>query len=320
MVARAGYRRALIWALWIGSLLSIAQAVLPPLPIMLALRGVEGASHLAIVVAAPTLIAQLSAPHHRGFTLTLWSTFFGVAYTLLVWLGLPLVAAYGIPALFLAHALWMAVLALLLSGALRALPQGEAPGPLTLNGMLRAHVTIYRSPFISAPAVGWLFYTFCFLALLTLIPPYLPEAQRGAILGAMPLVSILVSMTCGVWMLRVFAAITVVIAGFVLTVICLVWLLAVPGGAVAALALAAALGLVQGASFAAVPQLNESAAHQAQANGAMAQMGNIGNTLGTPVLAAVLLGFGYGGMITTAIIVFIFGGAMHLWLAQRRRS
>lgn len=87
LVARIRYRRALIWALWLGAAVSAVQALLPPLPVMLLTRVVEGLSHLAIVVAAPTLIAQLSAPRHRGFTLTLWGTFFGVAFALLAFAG-----------------------------------------------------------------------------------------------------------------------------------------------------------------------------------------------------------------------------------------
>ena len=320
LVARLGYRRALIGALWGGAALSLLQALLPPLPAMLALRALEGASHLAIVVAAPTLIAQLSAPRHSGLSLTLWSTFFGVSYTALVWAGLPLVDSYGVAALFLAHASWMAALALLLGRNLRALSVQRPKGAMTFASVLRDHVTIYRSPFVSAPAIGWLFYTFCFLALLTLIPPYLPDDMRAPVLGAMPLVSIAVSMTLGVALLRFVPGMSVVLLGFGLTVLCLIWLLLSPGLPMACLALAAALGLVQGASFAVVPQLNGTAATQAQANGAMAQMGNVGNTLGTPALAGVLSVAGYHGMIGLAAIVFAVGGAVHIWLAIRRRS
>ena len=114
-VARIRYRRALLWAMWAGAVFSALQALMPPLPVLLALRAGEGLSHLIMVVAAPTLIAQLSADRHRGLTLTLWSTFFSVAFSLLVALGLPLVDAYGIPALFAAHAVWLAVFAVVLT-------------------------------------------------------------------------------------------------------------------------------------------------------------------------------------------------------------
>lgn len=318
LVSRVGYKRALIWALWGGAGVSALEALLPALPLMLGLRMLEGVSHLVIVVAAPTLIAQYSAAPHRGFTLTLWSTFFGVSFTVLVWAGLPMVDALGLESLFLAHAVWMAGCAVVLGALLPALPR--MPGaPLSLLGVLRDHVVIYRSPVLSAPGVGWFFYTFCFLALLTLLPPFLDPGLRVFVLGAMPLVSIAVSMTAGVVLLRLLSAVQVVVAGFSALLLCLIWLWWIPGDAVACFAVAAALGLVQGASFAAVPQLNESAVDQARANGAMAQMGNIGNTLGTPALAGIVFVAGYNGLMISILGMTGAGLAAHVYLAWQRR-
>ncbi len=317
VVARIRYRRAMLWALWAGAGVSLFQALLPALPLMLTSRVIEGMSHLAIVVAAPTLISQLSATRHRGFTLTLWSTFFGVAFTVLVALGLPLVEARGLPALFIAHGVWMAVFAVVLTLFLRPL-ELPAEGRLTLRGLLHDHITIYRSPRIAAPAAGWLFYTFCFLAILTVLPPHITPDWRAWVLGAMPLVSIAVSMTLGVAALRVISAVQLAQIGFALCVAALFWLLAVPGLPAACLALAGALGLVQGATFAAIPQLNETAATQSQAYGALAQTGNLGNTIGTPALLAVLGMAGYPGLIWTAILVLAGGFGAHAWMGARR--
>lgn len=319
VVARIRYRRAMLWALWAGALLSLFQSTLPSLPWMLLSRGIEGLSHLAMVVAAPTLIAQLSAERHRGLTLTLWSTFFSVAFTLLVALGLPLVDAYGLPALFIAHAIWLAVFAVILTVFLRPL-EVPAEGRLSLSGILHDHVAIYRSPRIAAPGAGWLFYTFCFLAILTVLPPYIAPEWRTWVMGAMPLTSIAVSMTLGVVALRVISAVQLVQAGFLLCIASLLWLWVAPGLPLACLALAGALGLVQGASFAAVPQLNDSAAHQAQAYGGIAQTGNLGNTLGTPVLLAILGVAGFPGLVWTCIAVFAAGFGIHAWMSIRRAN
>lgn len=317
VVARIRYRRAMLWALWVGAGVSLFQALLPALPLMLVSRVIEGMSHLAIVVAAPTLIAQLSAERHRGFTLTLWSTFFGVAFTLLVVLGLPLVDGYGLRALFVAHGVWMAMFAVILMLFLRPL-ELRPEGALSLRGILADHMTIYRSPRIAAPGAGWLFYTFCFLAILTVLPPYIAPDWRAWVMGAMPLVSIAVSMTLGVAALRIMSAVHLTQVGFALSVASLAWLLVAPGLPVACLALASALGLVQGASFAAIPQLNTTAATQAQAYGAMAQTGNLGNTVGTPALLAIMAVTGYAGLIWTSIIVLSGGFLVHAWMAVRR--
>lgn len=317
IVARIRYRRALLWALWVGAGMSLIQAFLPPLFWMLLTRLIEGLSHLAIVVAAPTLIAQLSAERHRGLTLTLWSTFFGVAFALLVAFGLPLVEARGISALFLAHGIWMALFATILGVTLH--PQ-HAPveTELSLHALWWDHIAIYRSPDTAAPGVGWLFYTLCFLGILTVLPPYIPVDWRVWVLGAMPLMSIFVSMTFGVVALRYISAVKLIQSGFLASIGAMVWLLVVPGGPFACLALAATLGLVQGATFAAVPQLNHGAAKQAQAYGAMAQTGNLGNTLGTPILLAVLGMAGYAGLVWTVMALLLMGWAVHTVMHARR--
>lgn len=318
VVARIRYRRALLAALWVGAAMSVVQAILPPLPLMLLSRVIEGSSHLAIVVAAPTLIAQISAAKDRGLTLTLWGTFFGVAFAVLAFAGRPLALTFGLPALFIAHGIYMAVFALVLSARLRALPEEDEQPAFSVTQVLRDHVTIYRSAFISAPAAGWLFYTFSFVSILTVLPPYVDPAHRAAIMTAMPLMSIAVSMTLGVALLRITSAVWVVQLGFAASALCMAWLWASPGLPIACLALAGAMGLIQGASFAAVPQLNDRPAAQAQANGAMAQMGNIGNTLGTPVMAAALLATGYSALPLLAGAAFASGLAVHLYLARRR--
>lgn len=318
LVARIRYRRALLWGLWIGAGASAVQAFVPPLSWMLLARVVEGASHLAIVVATPTLIAQLSSPKDRGFTLTLWGTFFGVAFAVLAWGGRPLALTAGLPALFAAHALYMASFALFLAARLRALPEEEDVPLFSVRQMMRDHGTIYRSAHIAAPAGGWLFYTFSFVSVLTVMPPFIDAAWRGWVMGAMPLMSIVSSMTLGVILLRRFTAVQVVELGFALSVLCALWLWVMPGDPLACLALAGAMGLIQGASFAAVPQLNDQPSTQAQGNGAMAQMGNIGNTIGTPIMAAALAGMGYAALPLLAGTAFVLGLALHLWLGHLR--
>ncbi|MFG6528961.1 MULTISPECIES: MFS transporter [unclassified Sulfitobacter] len=319
VVARVRYRRALLFALWLGAAVSAFQMFLPGVGWMLASRVVEGLSHLAIVVAAPTLIAQLSTVKDRGFTLTLWGTFFGVAFAVLTLFGRPLALNWGVPALFAVHAVYMAGCALVLSTSLRSLPEEGAQPPFSLPQILRDHLAIYRSPFLSAPAAGWLFYTFSFVSILTVLPPYLPEAWRAVTMAAMPLTSIAVSMTIGVALLRRLPAVYVVQTGFGLSALSMVWLWLAPGTPLACLALAGAMGLIQGASFTAVAQLNTGPAAQAQANGAVAQMGNLGNSLGTPVMAFGLASFGAAALPLLAGGAFVMGLVAHLLLGAARR-
>jgi predicted MFS family arabinose efflux permease len=80
------------------------------------------------------------------------------------------------------------------------------------------------------------------------------------------------------------------------------------------------MGLIQGASFASVPQLNASPLSQSQANGAMAQMGNLGNTLGLPVMTLALGGWGYISLPILGGAAFALGLGAHLFLARQRRK
>ena len=320
VVARVRYRRAVLWALWAGAALSAVQATLPSLPLFLASRVLEGMSHLALVVAIPTLIAQLSAPRDRPFTLTLWGTFFGVAFTVLVWGGIPFADRAGLSGLFLAHAGWMAAFAAILTVVLPRV-QAELPeGDLSLAGILRRHGTIYRSPRLSAPAVAWLSYTFTYVSLLTLLPPYITPEWRALIVGGMPLVSIASSLTLGVWLLRRMPAVAVIMIGFAGASAAALALAALPGDPLLCLALAASLGLVQGAGFAAVPELNAAVPDRAQANGALAQTGNIGNTLGPPVLLAVIGMGGHTAMMLVSAVVLAAGIFAQQALARRRAA
>ena len=322
-VARFGARRLLLGALALGAALSFVQAAMLPLPVMLASRVLEGLSHLVIVVAAPTLIARLAAPADRGLAMSLWSTFFGVTFALTAGLGPPLVARAGLGALVLVHALWMTGVLLALWRALPADPTVRGPtqpAPLDAAGMLARHVEIYASPRMAAPALGWLFYTLTWVSVLTVVPTALEPAARMQAATLMPLAGIAVSMTIGVWLLRRVAPVELVIAGFALAATMALALAVWPASPLVPVAMIAALGLVQGASFAAVPALNADPADQAAANGAMAQMGNLGNTLGTPVLLVLTGAFDRAGLIGFLLICYGAAIALHLWLASRRRD
>ena len=100
LVARIGPRRAIVAALAAGAAMSALQSLLPAYPLMLTSRIIEGASHLAIVVVGPTMIAALAPEARRPLAMTLWSSFFGVTYTILALIG-PHVGPTG---LFLGHA------------------------------------------------------------------------------------------------------------------------------------------------------------------------------------------------------------------------
>jgi hypothetical protein len=251
--------------------------------------------------------------------MTLWSSFFGVAFAVLA-LGAPwMVARFGPGSVYLAHAAWMLVVAVLLWVLM---PRDPAARVVRTQGLMAQHRRIYASPWISAPAMGFFCYTFLYVALLTLLPPAVSLDLRGLAAAGMPLMSIAVSMTFGVWLLGRLSAVRVVQMGYLAAVPGFVGLALVWGQGLemvlAGLWLAAALGVVQGASFAAIPELNPDPEARAQSAGAIAQLGNLGTTTGTPVLVAVLAGAGPWGMAVVACAACAIGIGLHLMQARRR--
>ncbi|QYZ71392.1 MFS transporter [Neotabrizicola shimadae] len=319
LVTRIGPRRAMLAALVLGAAVSVVQSWFPPFGVMMASRVLEGVSHLAIVVVGPTAIAAVAPPARQGLALSLWSTFFGLTYAVLFAVAPPLVGAAGPSALFLAHAGWMLAMAVILAVLM---PRDPAKAPPVPGGWLRRHMEIYASPRIAAPATGFVCYTVTYVALLTLLPGAVSEGWGQAVGVAMPLVSIAVSLSLGVWLLGRMSAVRVVQTGFAAALVG--GLALVLGWGVGwaeltgALMLAGALGLVQGASFAAIAQLNTSDADRAGASGAIAQLGNLGTTTGTPLLAFLLVKAGLTGLGLFILGFSALGIAIHAVQARRR--
>lgn len=320
LIASYGFRTLLLPALILGAALSFVQALLPDFGLMLATRGVEGLSHLIIVVAAPTLMAQISPAKWRPLVMSVWSTFFGVAFAVTALVGVPLVETNGIPALFLAHGfvLMASAASLWLMLPMRLIARDETAPKISVSWLWREHIAAYSSPAIAAPAFGWLLYTLTYVAVLTVLPDWLDEETRSWAIAAMPIAGLVSALLTGIVILPHLSAVNTVILGFGLSAVAAVTFPFVEARATLGVILFACLGLVQAASFAAVPELLDSAEDQARANGAMAQMGNLGNSIGTPLLLLAMLSLGLRGFALFAVVAYTIGIALHLWCANRR--
>ena len=76
------------------------------------------------------------------------------------------------------------------------------------------------------------------------------------------------------------------------------------------------LGLVPGASFAAIPFFNAELADRTRSTGAIAQLGNLGTVSGTPIFAGLLASFGLPGILL-GLAGFCLAGAGVLLLIGR---
>lgn len=324
VVTRVGFRRTLIGGLVMGALLSGLQALMPPLPVMLGLRAIEGLAHLAIVVAAPTLLAEITDDRSRPLAMTLWGTYFGVAFAFYAAIGPWVIGAGGVPLVLGSHAGFLLVMAALLLVLLpddRKLSAGAVarPGaPLTLPEIARRHRAAYASPWIAAPGVGWLFYAINFVALMTVLPSFLPEATREMQMTLLPLVGIVSALTLGSLALKLYPAVPVAVLGFVMAALSVVLLVALPGTVWVPALLFIAMGFMQSGSFAAVPQINLDPADRALSNGVLAQMGNLGNLTGTPILLAMTGAMDFAGLVLFSVTLYGLGAIVHLVAARMR--
>lgn len=289
ITASVGPRRAILWALAASALVGAAESFLPPFQMFMAFRVVEGAGHLVLVVAVPTLMARLAAPKDRAIVMGLWATFFGVGFALAALLmGDNLHAAYG------GHAAFAAVM---LGVLWVMLPRGVVVARRPLP-RLSDHLMIYSTPRLFAPGLGHGIYAMLFLALITFLPVALDALWLAPVL---PLAGIVGSFLAGI-LARWIAPGTLVWMTFcAMAALFSLTMVAGPAAPYVLIVTMGLSGIVAGAGFAAVPWLNEADDDRALSNGALAQLGNIGTFTGTPVLAAL----GAGAYFPTAIIVCI---------------
>ena len=299
-VTRLGARRVILWALIGGGALSLFQAIGLGFTTMMALRIFEGISHLALVVAAPTLMVRVSAPQDHSVVMGLWATFFGVSFAISAVVLPALVALGGLKLVWAVHG----VLMLVIAGCLAPfLPKGTRSA--VQIQWVAEHRLIYSSPRLVAPALGFFWHTLMFVALLTFLPAQVPVWV--AVL--LPLLSLVGTFGAG-FLARWIAPDRIAVAGFLATAaLALIGF----GASVPTLLLFVFIGLVPGASFAAIPHFNTAPEDVARAQGAVAQLGNIGTASGTPLYAMALGGVGLGPL-TIALCVF---GVISLLLIRR---
>lgn len=296
VVAHFGVRRSVLWACALSAGLSVLQAVPMPFAVFMALRIAEGVGHLLFVVALPTMMAALARPHDKSVVMGLWGTFFGVGYAVLAVIVPPVLAWGGVAAVYAGHGLLLATVFPVLWAALPRVmaARSDIPDPVAI------HRAIYANPRLAAAGVGHGIYTSLFIALVAFLPAALGAAWLTLLL---PVANLVGTFAAG-FLARRLAAPRLVVAGFALSGVLFV-AVAVTGLASIALLAFFATGVTAGGNFAAVPALNAAPKDQALANGAMAQLGNIGTFIGTPLFA--LVAGSLWGITGLSVAICVFG-------------
>lgn len=322
MAGKLGYRKVLIGALLLGAALSFIQSTLPSFEIIMATRVLEGFSQLGVVVAAPTMIARLSAPQHRSITMGIWGTFFGVAFALTGLFGKPLIAAFELNGLYFAHGLFISAmviaLLLLLEKDDSRFKNNVVPSQ---DGYFQKLAKIYRTPQTVLPGLIFVFYTSTLVSLLTYIPNFIESDRlRTTMQVVLPLLSTagtFIAGTLSQYVMRPQKVAQLAYVGLALGALALAQdidsqvLFSVIVGEMVLCA-----GLIPGASLAMVPRLARNSAEQANGYGLIAQMGNLGATIGPPSYAAMITAFGLYGLVGQVLFICLMGGLFALLAAH----
>jgi DHA1 family inner membrane transport protein len=166
---RAGMRRLAVGGLLLQALGSAIGGGAGGAPLLLASRAVEGLGFLAVIVAAPALLAAITPAPRAGRVFALWSTFMPVGMTIIL-VAAPLLPVLGWRGLWLANAALLAGYALVVALRTKGL---SLPPPAEHIGEDARDTLSRRGPWLLAG----LFTVFCtaFFAAFGFLPTILGE-------------------------------------------------------------------------------------------------------------------------------------------------
>ncbi len=315
-----GLRRTLVWGLAVG----VAGAALPLLAshyaMLLMARVVESVAHMAIVVAVPTLILSVCADKDRPKVMVVWSCYFTVTFILAA-LTLPHVLdATGWRGIALLHAGLMLVVGVLCFGVPRAVVQHSSVD-VSGTSLLHAQWRLLRHGKLLAVPATFFGYTLLFVALVSVLPKLMGQSPQAvaALAMALPVASLVGTLLAlgalgqgitGHRLVRLSAA-ALVLVGLGL-------LFTVPPGLLAhglVLLCFVLLGTLPAGIVSSIPVLFQpDDADITLVNGGLVQFGNLGNFVGSPILAAMLLQFGWvsigayvllGALVVSICLIFL---------------
>ncbi len=313
---KIGFLRVLIVSLFIGFLVGLAQSFLPPIPVLILTRIIEGISHLGIIVAAPTLILAVSAQKHQAITMGIWGTFFGVAYAIMGWVGVDILSDKGLNNLFGMHGLMMLLLAIsifCLSGLFKQSKGNFSKNHnFSIRNFLLEHLKVYRNKRTLLPGVIFFFHTCLYIAFLTFLPGFSDNPTiKALLLIILPLISIVGTFIAGLIIQYIITAPNLLIISYIGLFINSFLAIAFIDKENVFFAFSALIllfsGCIQGASFALIPYLSKSSDEQSQSNGSVAQFGNLGATIGSPVFILIMQLFNINGLVLLILLLSIFG-------------
>lgn len=294
-VARIGLSRIMLISLVIGAAVSLFQALMPPIWLFAISRVVEGFSHLGMVIAGPTLIAVAASDRDRPFAMGIWAAFFGASLAITAYLMPSVLSNGGLPLLFGLHGIGMLVVCGVLFGLLPKTPPESMDAP----NFFRAYKRLYTAPNLLIPGAGFVWYTGIYIALIAVLP--LALDLKASVIAVIPLISIAGTLGAGS-VARYIAPHHLSNIGFVASAVLMIVIQLGFHDPLILYVLFFLMGAIPTGAFAAIAYFNDTTETRARATGGITHLGNVGTTLGTPIM---VLAFQAAGLIGVTIMVLL---------------
>jgi MFS transporter, DHA1 family, inner membrane transport protein len=187
VVGRLGAARSLIGGMGVITLGNVIGASAPDQLVLLVARIIEGVGFLAVVVAIPSMLAQLVTREKRDFVMAAWSAYMPIGIMLML-LVAPLLPTIGWRSFWLANSLVTGSCAILLAIHAPTTPATACAGAARF---FADALTIVRQPSCLVLAFAFFGYS-CQIFSLAFALPLLLTSVHGVSLGAAGLLSAMV--------------------------------------------------------------------------------------------------------------------------------
>lgn len=291
-------------------------------PLLLASRAVEGLGFLAVIVAAPALLAAITPAPRAGRVFALWSTFMPVGMTIIL-VAAPLLPVLGWRGLWLANAALLAGYALVVALRTKGL---SLPPPAEHIGEDARDTLSRRGPWLLAG----LFAVFCtaFFAAFGFLPTILGERPAVSPPAASLLTALAIlasaggNLFCGRLIARGWSGRGLLVIGFAAMAVCGIGIftpsMPAAGAYVSCLMFSAISGLIPVVLFDAAPHHAPRPDRAAASMGLLMQGNNLGLLVG-PAAAGLLAGsLGWPSLAALVAVVALAGIALAAMLPPRR--
>jgi DHA1 family inner membrane transport protein len=326
---RLGHRRLVIFGTALCLASSAFGAMVDNVDLLLATRVVEGLGFITVVVAIPTLLLRIATLRDQRLAMAFWTTYMPAGAG-----SMMLVAALVLPDTSWRWAWWIAggasaAMLLVLLATVRR--QELDPIATTRRPVLAEMAEVASSGGPLAIAVCFGAYSCCWFAVIGFLPTLqverlgLSTSTAAIVTAVVTIVNVAGNLAAG-WMLQRGVRRVVIIVGTTLSMAVLtvfIFVDGVPDNLRLLLAgfYSAAIGVVPGCLFTAIPVHAPRPQLVGAATGLLMQVSNFGALLGPPIAAALVSAGGWPAaawLTSVALTVAALAGLFLHWREKRK--